>query len=88
MDAQDQAEPLMDNSLLDQPESLPSGMYTIPASERNYEYEGTGSSEMLKQMTVGLENMQLKPAKHETEKYGRDPKQELQDEIELNSDMN
>ena len=41
MDAQDQAEPLMDNSLVDQPESLPSGMYTIPASERNYEYEGT-----------------------------------------------
>ena len=73
--------------LIDQPESLPNSMYTIPASESNYQYDGTGSSKMLEQMTVGLENLQLKPTKHETEKYKRDPKAELQDEIEENTDM-
>ena len=49
----------MESNLVEQPESLPSGMYTIPASESNYKYEGTGSSDMVKQMTVGLDNMQL-----------------------------
>mmetsp|Transcript_19252 Transcript_19252/g.26062 ORF Transcript_19252/g.26062 Transcript_19252/m.26062 type:complete len:90 (-) Transcript_19252:1549-1818(-) len=66
----------------EQPEPLPSNMYTIPASESNYQYDGTGSSKMLEQMTVGLDNLNMKPMKNDPEKYQGDPLKDLHDDAD------
>lgn len=55
-------------------------MYTIPASESNYQYDGTQNSSMLKQMTAGIDGLALEKSLSVVDKYQGNPLQDLMDD--------